>query len=52
MKYPQFIGNVATVLSNPLSFGGGGNGHYDGSTETHSNIVEAKGGAVVGLTNN
>jgi len=48
-KYPQFVGNVATVYSNPLSMGGASNGHYNGNAETYMNVGEAMGKAMVNL---
>ena len=48
-KYPQFVGNVATVYSNPLSMGGASNGHYNGNAETYMNVGEAMGKAMVTL---
>jgi hypothetical protein len=48
-KYPEFKGNVATVYSNPLSMGGGGNGHYGGNAETYMNVGEAMGRAMAEL---
>ncbi len=48
-KYPEFKGNVATVYSNPLSNGGGGNGHYGGNAGTYMNVGEALGRAMVDL---
>ena len=34
-KYPDFVGNVATVYSHPLSKGGASNSHYNGNAETY-----------------
>lgn len=48
-KHPEFKGNVATVYSNPLSKGGGGNSHYGGNAETYMNVGEAMGKAMVDL---
>ena len=48
-KHPEFKGNVATVYSNPLSNGGGGNGHYGGNAGTYMNVGEAMGQAMVQL---
>ena len=48
-KHPEFKGNVATVYSNPLSHGGGGNGHYGGNAEIYMDIGEAMGKAMVEL---
>ncbi len=45
-KYPEFKGNVATVYTNPLSKGGGGNSHYNGNPETYMNVGEAMGKAM------
>ena len=51
-KYPEFKGNVATVYSNPLSLGGGGNGHYNGNAGTYMNVGEAMGKAMADLLKN
>lgn len=48
-KHPEFKGNVATVYTNPLSNGGGGNGHYGGNAGTYMNVGEAMGKAMVDL---
>jgi hypothetical protein len=48
-KYPQFVGDVATVYSNPLSMGGASNSHYSGNAETYMNVGEAMGKAMVTL---
>lgn len=48
-KYPEFIGNVASIYSHPLSKGGSSGGHYDGNAETYMNIGEAMGRAMVAL---
>ncbi len=48
-KHPEFKGNVATVYSNPLSNGGGGNSHYGGNAGTYMNVGEAMGKAMVEL---
>ena len=51
-KYPEFVGNVATVYSHPLSKGGASNGHYGGNAETYMNIGEAMGKAMVEMLKN
>ena len=48
-RYPEFLGNVATVYTNPLSLGGSGNSHYNGNAETYMNVGEAMGQAMVKL---
>lgn len=48
-KYPEFKGNVATVYSNPMAQGGGGNGHYGGNAEVYMDVGEAMGKAMVEL---
>ena len=48
-KHSEFKGNVATVYSNPLSNGGGGNSHYGGNAGTYMNVGEAMGKAMVDL---
>jgi len=48
-KYPQFVGDVATVYSNPLSMGGASNSHYNGNAETYMNVGEGMGKAMVTL---
>ncbi len=48
-KYPEFIGNVASVYTHPLSKGGSSNGHYGGHAETYMNVGEAMGKAMVEL---
>jgi len=47
--YPDFVGNVATVYSHPLSKGGASNSHYNGNAETYMDIGEAMGQAMVEL---
>lgn len=49
-QYPDFVGNVSTVYSHPLSKGGSSNGHYNGNAETYMNVGEAMGKAMVELT--
>eukprot|EP00980_Cylindrotheca_fusiformis_P013317 scaffold3389_cov119-Cylindrotheca_fusiformis.AAC.9 len=49
-QYPDFVGNVSTVYSHPLSKGGASNGHYNGNAETHMNVGEAMGKAMVELS--
>ena len=48
-KYPQFVGDVATVYSTPLSMGGASNSHYNGNAETYMNVGEGMGKAMVTL---
>ena len=48
-KYPEFKGNVATVYSNPMAQGGGGNGHYGGKAEVYMDVGEAMGKAMLEL---
>ena len=49
-KHPEFLGNVATVYSHPLSKGGASNGHYNGNAETYMNVGEAMGKAMAELS--
>lgn len=49
-KYPDFLGNVSTVYSNPLSEGGASNSHYGGNAETYMNIGEAMGKAMAEIS--
>jgi hypothetical protein len=49
-QYPDFVGNVSTVYSHPLSKGGASNSHYNGNAETYMNVGEAMGKAMVELT--
>ena len=46
-NYPEFVGNVATVYSHPLSLGGTSSGHYSGNAETYMNVGNALGWAMV-----
>jgi hypothetical protein len=48
-KHPEFKGNVATVYSNPMAQGGGGNGHYGGNAEVYMDVGEAMGKAMADL---
>jgi hypothetical protein len=48
-KYPEFKGNVATIYTNPMAQGGGGNGHYGGKAEVYMDVGEAMGKAMVEL---
>ena len=48
-NYPEFVGNVATVYTHPLSKGGASNSHYNGNAETYMNVGEAMGHAMVEL---
>jgi len=48
-RHPEFVGNVATVYSHPLSMGGASNGHYGGDARTYMNIGQAMGAAMVEL---
>lgn len=45
-KYPEFKGNVATIYTNPMAQGGGGNGHYGGNAEVYMDVGEAMGKAM------
>ena len=51
-KHPEFKGNVATVYTNPMAQGGGGNGHYGGNAEVYMDVGEAMGKAMVELLKN
>ena len=51
-KHPEFLGNVATVYSHPLSKGGASNGHYNGNAETYMNVGQAMGQAMAELVPN
>ena len=51
-KYPNFVGNVATVYAHPLSKGGASNSHYNGNAETYMNVGEAMGKAMAELVPN
>ena len=48
-KYPDFVGNVATVYSHPLSKGGASNAHYNRNAETYMNVGQAMGQAMAEL---
>ncbi len=48
-KYPEFKGNVATIYTNPMAQGGGGNSHYGGKAEVYMDVGEAMGQAMVEL---
>jgi hypothetical protein len=48
-NYPDFVGNVATVYSHPLSLGGASNSHYNNHAETYMNVGQAMGEEMVGL---
>lgn len=48
-KYKQFKNNVATFYSNPVSKGGGANGHYGGNPETYMNVGVGMGKEMVRL---
>lgn len=48
-KYPQFKNNVATFYSNPVSKGGGANGHYGGNAQTYMNVGVGMGKEMVRL---
>jgi hypothetical protein len=50
-KYPEFKGNVATIYTNPMAQGGGGNGHYGGNSEVYMDVGEAMGKVMVELLN-
>ncbi len=45
-KHPEFKGNVATIYTNPMAQGGGGNGHYGGNAEVYMDVGEAMGQAM------
>jgi len=45
-KYPEFAGNVAAVITHPLSKGSSSSAHCGGNAETHMNIGEAMGAAM------
>lgn len=49
-NYPEFVGNVSTVYSHPLSKGGASNAHYNGNAETYMNIGEAMGNAMAEIS--
>ncbi len=51
-KYPEFKGNVATVYSNPMARGGGGNGHYGGNAAVYMDVGLSLGQAMVDLLKN
>jgi hypothetical protein len=51
-KHPEFKDNVATVYTNPMAQGGGGNGHYNGNAEVYMDVGEAMGKAMVELLKN
>ncbi|MCX6877838.1 MAG: sialate O-acetylesterase [Verrucomicrobia bacterium] len=51
-KHPEFKGNVATVFTNPMAQGGGGNGHYGGKAEVYMDVGEAMGRAMADLLKN
>ena len=40
---------MATVYTNPMAQGGGGNGHYGGNAEVSMDVGEAMGKAMVEL---
>ena len=48
-KYPDFKGNVGTVLTHPLSQGGASNSHYNGNAQTYMDVGLAMGEAMVRL---
>lgn len=48
-RYPEFRGNVATVVTHPMAQGGSGNGHYGGKAEVYMDVGEAMGRAMVDL---
>lgn len=50
-KHPEFKGNVATIFTNPMAQGGGGNGHYGGKAEVYMDVGEAMGKVMVDLLN-
>lgn len=48
-KRPELKGSAATFFSNPVSKGGGANGHYGGNAETYMNVGVGMGQAMVEL---
>jgi hypothetical protein len=48
-KYPEFDGNVGTVYSNPISYGGSSNGHYGGDGRTYYEIGDALGQEILAI---
>lgn len=48
-KYPEFKGNVATVVTNPMAQGGSGNAHYGGKAEVYMDVGEAMGKTMLQL---
>jgi hypothetical protein len=48
-KHPEFVGNVATVYTNPMAQGGSGNAHYGGKAEVYMDVGEAMGQAMLEL---
>ncbi|MES2981013.1 MAG: sialate O-acetylesterase [Verrucomicrobiota bacterium] len=48
-KYPDFKGNVATVITNPMAQGGSGNGHYGGNAKVYMDVGIAMGEAMAKL---
>ncbi len=51
-KYPEFVGNVSTVYTHPLSQGGASNSHYNGNAQTYMDVGTAMGQAMVELMKN
>lgn len=45
-KHPEFKGNVATVITNPMAQGGSGNGHYGGNAKVYMDVGLAMGEAM------
>lgn len=48
-KYPEFKGNVATVVTHDMARGGSGNGHYGGNAKVYMDVGEAMGKAMIEL---
>ena len=48
-KYPEFKGNVATIYTNPMARGGGGNSHYGGNAKVYMDVGLAMGEAMAKL---
>jgi hypothetical protein len=48
-KYPEFEGNVASVITHPVSKGGSANGHYGGNAQTYMNVGLLMGAAMAEL---
>jgi hypothetical protein len=48
-RYPEFMGNVTTVYTHPISQGGASNSHYNGNAQTYMDVGVAMGEAMVEL---